>query len=451
MKTHMASGVLCVAAAGSIVVGNEGSRATVVVQRARLHTGPATVDVSADGRFVVFESLAGLVSADRNNAVDIYVLDRTSGVLTLESLAPGGNAGNGTSMQPRLSGDGRYVVFSSIGGNLVPQVVLRDRHAGTTTLVSRTPAGTPASRSSMHPDISDDGRTVVFASAATDLVTAADRNGQAWDIYVFDVSSATIERVSVDGGSEQPTAGSSFAPAVSGNGRYVAFVSSAALDVGAPREQSAKGAQRSRQVYLRDLENGITRRVSRTSAGNEPDGPSFHPAVSGDGRMVAFASQATNLGMRDRNRVEDVFLHDTHTRQTTLVSRSARGGSASGPSQYPTLSANGRFVAFVSDASDLACAVRCPTRLLDLNLVADVYLFDTLTQSVTRVSGARPDAGPWWEVSAGPAIDATGHLIAFSSRHPIDASDVRHDFDLFIEGTADLLKSASTRAATPLH
>ena len=167
--------------------------------------------------------------------------------------------------------------------------------------------------------------------------------------------------------------------------------------------------------------------------------------------MFAFASQATNLGVRDRNRVADVFLHDTHTRQTTLVSRSARGGSASGPSQHPTLSADGRFVAFVSDASDLTCAVRCPTRLLDLNLVADVYLFDSLTQAVARVSGARADAGPWWEVSAGPALDATGRLIAFSSRHPIDASDVRHDFDLFVEETADLLKSASTRAAMPLR
>ena len=149
--------------------------------------------------------------------------------------------------------------------------------------------------------------------------------------------------------------------------------------------------------------------------------------------MVAFASEATNLGPRDRNRVADVYVHDHQTGQTTLVSRSARGGSAHGPSQHPVLSADGRFVAFVSEASDLLCSARCPTHLADLNLVADVYLFDTLTQTMVRVSGVSVDAGPWWEMSAGPALDATGKLIAFSSLHAIDEDDVGHDFDLFVE------------------
>ena len=136
---------------------------------------------------------------------------------------------------------------------------------------------------------------------------------------------------------------------------------------------------------------------------------------------------------RDRNRVADVYLHDVHTGQTTLVSRSARGGSATGPSRHPALSADGRFVAFVSDASDLGCAGGlCPNHSLDLNLVADVYLFDTLTHALTRMSGARARL-PWWEVSTGPSLDAAGRVIAFSSRHPIDPSDVKHDFDLFVE------------------
>ena len=75
---------------------------------------------------------------------------------------------------------------------------------------------------------------------------------------------------------------------------------------------------------------------------------------------------------------------------------------------------------------------RCPDRLLDLNLVADVYVFDTLTHALARVSGAGARS-PWWEVSTGPSLDAAGRVIAFSSRHPIDPSDVKHDFDLFVE------------------
>jgi Tol biopolymer transport system component len=454
MRTLLASVVLY-AAAASIVAGDRLPRHTVAAQRARQHPGPATVDVSADGRFVAFESSVALVAADRNSGVDIYVLDRTSGGVSLESVALDGSAANGTSTHPRLTGDGRYVVFSSVAGNLVgrsagaaiPHVFLRDRHLRTTTLLSRTPAGAPANGWSGHPDISDDGSTVVFQSAARDLVARADRNSQRSDVYVFDMGSQTMERISVDPGSEQPTEGSSFAPAVSGNGRYVAFVSSAPLDGGALRKQSRRGAERSRQVYLRDLKDGVTRRVSRTPDGNDADGSSFHPAVSGDGRMVAFASEATNLGPRDRNRVADVYLHDTHTGQTTLVSRSARGGSAHGQSRHPTLSADGRFVAFVSEASDLLCSARCPTHLSDLNLVADVYLFDALTETVARVSGASADAGPWWEMSAGPALDATARLIAFSSLHAIDSDDVGHDFDLFVEPNPHLLEPAGTNAA----
>jgi Tol biopolymer transport system component len=131
--------------------------------------------------------------------------------------------------------------------------------------------------------------------------------------------------------------------------------------------------------------------------------------------------------------VADVYVHDTRTGQTTLVSRSARGGSAAGSSRHPALSADGRFVAFVSDASDLVCASRCRPHLADVNLVADVYLYDTVTRSVVRVSGAGGGAAEsWWEMSVGPALDATGRVAAFSSLHAIDASDVGHDFDLVV-------------------
>jgi hypothetical protein len=154
--------------------------------------------------------------------------------------------------------------------------------------------------------------------------------------------------------------------------------------------------------------------------------------LSRDGGQVAFASEATNLVRRDRNGLADVFLYDVRTGHLTLVSRSARGGSATGASRHPVLAAGGRVVAFVSDASDLMCADRCLDSLLDLNLVADVYLFDIVTDVVTRVSGTHGRA-PWWEVSTGPSLDAAGRVIAYSSLHPIDSSDTAHDFDLFVE------------------
>jgi hypothetical protein len=239
-------------------------------------------------------------------------------------------------------------------------------------------------------------------------------------------------RVSVDANSAQQPAGSSFAPIVSGDGRSVVFVSSAPLDGASTRRLAGPRADSVRHIYIRNLHTGFIRRISGPPAADDADGPSFHPAVSVDGRLVAFASEATNLVPRDRNGVADVYLHDVQTGRTTLVSRNARGGSATGPSRHPALSADGRFVAFVSDAADLDCAGRCANYIPDLNLVADVYLFDTRTRAVVRVSGAQPSSR-WWEVSTGPSLDAAGRVIAFSSRHPIDPSDLKNDFDLFVE------------------
>ena len=370
MKTRLAFGVLWLASARLIAQDEEASPVAVLRQRIVEHPGPATVDVSADGRFVAFESAAALVPADRNRSVDIYVLDRSTGHVTLESVVSNATVGDGTT-HPRLSGDGRFLVFTARNladqpmADVGPQVLLRDRRTGTTTLVSRTLAGTPADAVSGHADISDDGGTIVFQSTATDLVDVEDRNGRESDVFAFDVRSHGIERVSVDTNGAQQTAGSSFAPVVSGDGRYVVFVSSAPLDGAFNRRRPGREAESVRHVYLRALNSGFIRRISRAPAADDADGPSFHPAVSGDGRLVAFASQATNLVPRDRNGVADVYLHDVHTGQTTLVSRRAAGGSATGPSRLPAFSANGRFVAFVSDAGDLACSGRCPNRLLE--------------------------------------------------------------------------------------
>jgi Tol biopolymer transport system component len=154
------------------------------------------------------------------------------------------------------------------------------------------------------------------------------------------------------------------------------------------------------------------------------------PSISGDGRYVVFVSEASNLLNDDQNQASDVLLYDRETETLRWVSRGADGGSANGESTTPVISADGRFVAFQSDASNLVCAKRCPEHDEDVNLVWDVFLFDRVAGRTVRLS--EDDLGGWMEASAGPAVDGTGTVVAFSSRHPVDAADRQEDFDLFV-------------------
>jgi Tol biopolymer transport system component len=399
----------------------------------RFATSPASASVSPDGRYVALTSYASLVPADTNGRADIYVLDRATGIVTLESAMADGRALTGDSRYPRLSGDGRCLVFQtslSIGDEARPDtdIVLRDRMRDTATLVGRdTPHGGPLL--SRYPSISEDCRWVVFASAGTDLVPGRDENGSREDVYAFDVSTRALRRLSVNSRGEQSSVGASFAPAISRNGRYVAFTSSADLDPRFARASSSP-PNRETQIYVRDTELGTTTLVSAGPELTLPDGASYDAAISRDGRYVAFSSQATNMARGDRNRSADVFLRDLQTQTTTLVSRRADGGTANGPSGTPAISADGRFIAFQSEASDLVCVRRCPAALDDVNLLSDVFLFDRAADRMTWIS-ALPSGG-WPEESGGPDVDATGGIVTFASRHPIDEHDVRNDFDLFI-------------------
>jgi Tol biopolymer transport system component len=164
-------------------------------------------------------------------------------------------------------------------------------------------------------------------------------------------------------------------------------------------------------------------------------------AIRRDGRFVAFVSQASNLVAGDRNRSPDVFLYDLTAGSITLVSRGVTGRSANGVSGGPSISSDGRLVAFHSDASDLTCTDRCVPAAEDINLLSDVFVFDRLTGVVTRIS-AGADGG-WMEESAAPALDATGSIIAFTSKHPTDAQDRGEDFDLFLRVSSLRVDAAS--------
>jgi Tol biopolymer transport system component len=390
--------------------------------------------VSADGRFVAFTSRSRLASLDTDDEADVYVLDRRTQEVALESLHTDGHPFDGECAGPRLSGDGRYLVFevtsrSEASGPFQSDVVVRDRFAGHSRRIREKPSGLTWSGS---PDVSADGRVVVFTSSETVLVPGADQNGTGPDVYRLRPGSPGIDRVSIDTRGSQPSAGVSSSPRVSADGRYIVFVSTADFDAWR-RPQTSRAPQPRPLVYVRDTSLGVTRLVSAAPNGAEANAASRTPGVSGDGRYIVFVSEATNLVPQDRNRSADVFLYDAERRSMSLVSRSAAGGSANGSSANPAISSDGRFIVFQSDASDLICARRCAPEVEDVNLLPDVFLLDRATDTMTLVSTAA--GGVWMEESGGPAIDASGAIVAFTSRHPIDTRDIAHDFDLFVRVT----------------
>jgi Tol biopolymer transport system component len=354
---------------------------------------PASAAVSGNGRYVAFTSSAQLAPADTNHQVDLYVLDRQDGLVTLESRGVEGAVAQGDSEHPTISADGHWVAYT-----VLEKVILRDRVRGETKVVSE----------GREPVISADGHFLAFTARGRDFLKE--------DVYVLAIQTGVTRLVSVGKDGTRPPSGWSGMPTISGDGRLIAFASNVPFvpETGKPIPR----------VYVRDMQANTTNRLA----------PGSRPAISGDGRYVAFASGAAGLVPNDHNNVWDVFLADLQTGAIELISRGTKGGSANGASTNPAVSNDGRFVAFQSDASNLECTSGCPPSRQDINLVWDVFLADRQSRTITRMS-SDPLVG-WMEESNGAAIDAAGSVVAFSSRHPFDANDKAHDFDLFIRHLA---------------
>jgi Tol biopolymer transport system component len=320
--------------------------------------------MSEDGRFVAFDSSASnLVARDGNRKVDVFVRDRQTGTTRRVSGTSSEAGANGPSFNPSISADGRIVGFDSGASNLVRRdrndawdVFVRDRQAGTTRRVSLSSAGVAGNRDSWSAVVSADGRHVAFASLAFNLV-AGDSNRQA-DIFVRDRQTGTTTRVSVRSNGRQTNGGSAF-PAISADGRFVAFRSVATNLVAGDTNGHA-------DVFVHDRETGRTRRISVARDGSQANGPSDAPALSADGNVVAFESSATNLIPSDTNAYRDVFVRDRAAGRTRRVSLSTSYVAGNGLSERAALSGDGRVVAFTSYATNLVRR--------DTNRRADVFV-----------------------------------------------------------------------------
>ena len=358
---------------------------------------------SANGRYVAFTSYSpGLVNGDTNGAPDVFVRDLETNTTERVSVATGGVQGDGPSGDASISANGRYVAFVSNADNFTAgdtggqDVFVHDRLTGTTDLVDVTTAGGRPRFGAWQPAISGNGRFVAFVSASADMAVPA--SGRI-NVYLRDLGAGVTRRVSITG-SGALASGSSDQPALSADGRYVAFSSNA--------PNLAQGdTNRKWDVFVRDRARRSVRRVSVSSSGAQGDRDSARPSISGNGLVVAFQSKATTLVPGDTNGAWDAFVRDRSRGATHRVSLATSGAEANRDSTRPSISGNGLEVVFSSTATDL---VPGTGGVLERSFIRDRAAGRTRLVSVSTTG--RPVAGRT------PVLSGDGAEAAFCSNSP---------------------------------
>ncbi len=344
------------------------------------------------------------------------------------------NSAGGQSDTGAISADGRYVAFSSRANNLVAgdtngawDAFVRDTLTGVTTRISTDSAGVQGSGYSFVRAISADGRYVAFESSASNLV-AGDTNGTS-DAFVKDTLTGVTTRVSTDSTGGQGN-GYSSVRAISADGRFVAFSSLA-------NNLVAGDTNGVRDAFIKDTVTGVTTRISTDSAGEQANAASSISAISADGRFVAFGSLANNLVAGDTNFTDDAFVKDTLTGVTTRISTDSAGGQGNSNSLVSAISADGRFVAFDSFATNLVAG--------DTNGQRDSFVKDLITGVTIRINtdsaGGQANA-----FSTSNSISADGRFVTFYSLATnLVAGDTNGQRDSFVK---DLVTGVTTRVST---
>lgn len=374
--------------------------------------------ISANGRFVAYTSTrSDLVSGDTNGASDVFVFDRSTGTTRRVSVSSTGAQGNGDSLLPSISADGRYVVFDSRATNFVSgvtkpsnmSVYRHDLSTNTTILVSTRPDGSPvssspgATTSASGQALSDDGNVVVWVTTDALVSPGATQGSLPPSVYVTNIAAHSTKLLSGGVGGAIADAGA-FNPAISADGSTVVFESAATNLVAG----DTNGVS---DVFAVASLGGQVRRVS-VGAGGQANGASSRPSISADGRVIAFESEASNLTSNDHNGKVDVFVSNTATGNVTAASVTGSGQTGSGGgSDQAHVSHDGTVVAFVSSATNLAGN--------DANGAPDVYFRELDAGTTRRASMASADVGANAQ-SGAPSLNANGTLILFMS----DASNL---------------------------
>jgi Tol biopolymer transport system component len=416
MRTMVVLTALVLAATGCAWL----SRASVRGVGVQANDSSAYPALSPDGRYVAFASQAtNLVGFDTNGVYDIFVRDTQTETVSRVSRTAGGGQANSASFEPAISADGRYVAFTSAATNLVPgdnngslDIFVRDTVAGTTTRVSVASGGAQADGDSERSVISDDGRFVAFTSRAFNLVDGDSLNDL--DVFVHDVVTSTTTRVSVGIGGEANN-GSEHA-SISADGRIVAFHSAASNLVADDTNFAA-------DVFVYDTTTGTTTRASVSDLEAQGNGLSANPDISADGRWVAFESTASNLVAGDTNGFHDVYVRDLVAGTTARVSLDHAGAEADDASYSPSISGDGRYVAFQSNANLVTT---------DVPFTIDVYVRDRVGGTTTMVGASSAGAQSNAE-SRVAVVSGDGRYVAFESVGTnLVADDTNASMDVFV-------------------
>ena len=391
-------------------------------------TSAGSRSASGDGSLVVFASAASnLVAGDINGAEDVFLRNRVTSTTALISVGIGGAQANGGSRDAAISEDGRFVVFTSDASNLVAgdtngsaDIFVRDLQSQTTTRVTSLGGRLPA--------ISADGRYITFEQWGG-VYTSNDHTGSS-DVYRADRTTGAISLVSVWAVGGQ--VGDSTISAISSDGRYVAFESDAGIVM--PDANTTDG-----DIYVRDMVGNSSTRVSVSTAGAQGLGASSAPSISDDGRYVAFESDAA-LDPQDLNGDPDIYVRDRTNATTTRASVGSNGGS-NGFSAFPSISGNGRFIAFDSDTTNLVPG--------DTNAVEDVFVRDLSAGTTARVSAASGIQGNGGSYLA--SISSTGRYVVFESdASNLVAGDSNGLGDVFVhDGGETVPPTISSLSANP--
>lgn len=416
------------------------SRVSVRTDGSQLPTNSDTVDVNIDelvamdqtGRFVAFSTNGSLQPDDTDLGFDVYVRDRVAGTTTRVSVTDadtpftGVGAGGGSHLCG-LSDDARYVGFwasaANIPGGLGGQLYVRDRAAGTTEIVSVSSAETISgsiANGAIDPTqpcpISTNGRYVAFTSLANNLVPG-DTNSTT-DVFRRDRTTTETVRASVDSSGVQASLASTW-PAMTDDGSEVVFESESATLV--PNDTNAEA-----DVFLRRFSSGLTARFSVTSGSAQAEGSSHHPAISGDGQVIAYSSTAQNLVADDDSAGADIFVRNRITGDVELVSKSSNGTQSAGDDRYPSLSDDGRYVVFSSSSNQLYP--------LDANDNYDAFRHDRTTHATDLISRTATTSYTGNHYSGlGASIAADGSAAAFiSAASNLVRNDTDDHWDVFV-------------------